>query len=74
MILEVRDMPDKKQARKISSHLYRFKIGAVFLGVFAAAAFLSDYNNMDRSDIWFDLMYIMIGYLFGTGISMGFSK
>jgi len=67
-------MREKKQARKISSHLYRFKIGAVFLGLFIFASLFSDYTNMDNSEIWFDLMYIMIGYLFGTGISMGFSK
>jgi len=74
IVLEVKGVPEEKPAKKISSHLYRFKIGAVFLGFFALAAFLSDYNHMERSDIWFDLMYIMIGYMFGTGISIGFSK
>ncbi len=67
-------MPDEKEAKKISSHLYRFKIGAVFLGLFIFAALFSDYNQMERTDIWFDLVYVMIGYMFGTGISIGFSK
>lgn len=74
IVLEVWEVPEEKPAKKISSHLYRFKIGAIFLGFFALAAFLSDYNHMERSDIWFDLMYIMIGYMFGTGISIGFSR
>jgi len=67
-------VPKKKPAKKISSHLYRFKIGAVFLGLFTFAALFSDYNQMERSDIWFDLVYVMIGYMFGTGISIGLSK
>ena len=74
IVLEVKEVPDEKEARKISSHLYRFKIGAVFLGLFILAALFSDYNNMERSDIWFDLVYVMVGYMFGTGISIGFSK
>jgi len=67
-------VPEEKPARKITSHLYRFKIGAAFLGVFIFAALFSDFNNLERSDFWFDLVYIMVGYMFGTGISIGFSK
>lgn len=74
IILGVRDLPDSEAPRKVESSFYRIKLAFAALVMFIVLGFASSYLEMDNSTMWFDLAKITLGFLFGNGIAIGYSK
>jgi len=74
LVGKVKKVPKGKPPLEFSSHFYRLKIGFAALVIFAALAFISSVFGLENSNLWFDLVKLTTGYLFGTGISAGFSR
>jgi len=67
-------LSEGKPPVKLSSHFFRLKFGFAALIIFAALGFISSIFEIENSNLWFDLVKLSIGYLFGTGVSTGFSR
>jgi len=74
IIIGVRDLPDNGTAIKVESSFYRIKLAFAALVMFIVLGFTSSYLEMDNSTMWFDLAKITLGFLFGNGIAIGYSK
>ena len=62
------------KSKRFESPFYRIKLGFVALFVFIGLGFLSSYLEMENSYLWFDLVKITLGFLFGNGIAIGYSR
>jgi len=67
-------VPKSEEAKKVESYFYRIKLAFIALVMFIILGFLSSYLEMDNSATWFDLAKITLGFLFGNGIAIGYSK
>ena len=63
-----------KQPKRNESTFTRIKLATFFTVIFACLGFTSSYLGVPQSEMWFDLTKITLGFLFGSGISAGYSK
>ena len=67
-------MTQKGRPKKIESYFLRLKLSFVALIVFTVLGFLGDYLQLENSGILYDFAKITLGFLIGSGISVGFSR
>ena len=74
IIIGVKILSDNGKPRKVESPFYRIKLAFIALIMFAILGFTSSYLEIENAALWFDLTKVTLGFLFGNGVAIGFSK
>ena len=67
-------MARKGRPKKAESYFLRIKLSFVALLVFVTLGFLGDYLQLENSGILYDFAKITLGFLIGSGFSIGLSR
>jgi len=68
-------MPEKTgDVKRVGSPFYLIKLAFASMVLFTVLGFLSSFLKLDDTVFLFDLAKISAGFLFGSGVSVGFSR
>ncbi len=75
IIAGVKEVPEEiRDAKRVVRPLYLIKLAFASMVLFTILGFLSSFLKLDDTELLFDLAKISAGFLFGSGVSVGFSR